>query len=163
MIIDIKRAYFYALSQRDTYVKLPPEDPKAGDPNICGKLAKSLYGTRDAGANWHAAYSAFLKSIDLLQGTTNPCHFFSADQTIKGLVHGDDFLFTGSAEKLGWLRGQFEKQYDCKVEIIGHKGGAARSARFLNRVITYTERGMEFEADQRLVEALIDDLSPQGR
>ena len=72
MIIDIKRAYFYALSQRDTDVKLPPEDPRAEDPNICGKLAKSLYGTRDAGANWHAAYSAFLKEIDLLQGTTNP-------------------------------------------------------------------------------------------
>ena len=59
MVIDIKRAYFYAPSQRDIYVKLPPEDPMAADPTICGKLQQSLHGTRDAGANWQAAYTAF--------------------------------------------------------------------------------------------------------
>ena len=74
MVVDIKRAYFYAPSQRDIYVRLPPEDPRAGDPNICGRLKKSLYGTRDAGANWQQAYTNFLLSIDLLQGSTNPCH-----------------------------------------------------------------------------------------
>ena len=74
MIIDIKRAYFYAPSQRDVYVKLPPEDPKSKDPSLCAKLMKSLYGTRDAGANWHEEYSAFLKSIDLLQGAVSYTH-----------------------------------------------------------------------------------------
>ena len=61
MVIDIKRAYFYAPAQKDIFVRLPPEDPRAKDPNVCGRLLKSLYGTRDAGANWHLAYSAFLK------------------------------------------------------------------------------------------------------
>ena len=42
MVIDIKRAYFYAKSHRDIYVRLPPEDPRAGDPSVCGKLKKSL-------------------------------------------------------------------------------------------------------------------------
>ena len=95
MVIDISRAYFYAPSQRNIYVRLPPEDPRSGDPNICGKLKKSLYGTRDAGANWYQAYTNFLLSIDLLQGSTNPCHFFSGDHTLKGIVHGDDFLSIG--------------------------------------------------------------------
>ena len=44
------------------------------------------------------------------------------------------------------------------MEVIGYGKGVARSARFLNRVISFTERGVEFEADQRLVEALIDGL-----
>ena len=88
MIIDIRRAYFHAKAQREVYVKLPPEDPRGDDPSVCGLLNQSLYGTRDAGANWHEEYSNFLKSIDLLQGSTNPCHFFSGDHTLKGIVHG---------------------------------------------------------------------------
>ena len=51
LIVDIKRANFYADAQQDIYVRLPDEDPKSADSSICGKLAKSLYGTRDAGSN----------------------------------------------------------------------------------------------------------------
>ena len=68
MIIDISRAYFYAPAQKDMYIKLPPEDPRAGEEGICGKLKMSLYGTRDAGANWHLAYSSFLRRIGMAQG-----------------------------------------------------------------------------------------------
>ena len=86
MVVDIRRAYFYAKAQRPLYIKLPQEDPKSADPNLCGRLEQSLYGTRDAGANWHAEYSRFLLENDLLQGTTNPCHFYSADFTIQIIV-----------------------------------------------------------------------------
>ena len=51
IVIDIKRAYFYAPAQKKIYVKLPPEDPQSNNPDVCGRLCKSLYGTRDAGAN----------------------------------------------------------------------------------------------------------------
>ena len=71
-------------------------------------------------------------------------------------------MFTGTAQELNWLRQAFEKQYECKVAIIGRSKGVERSARFLNRVITYTESGIEFEADQRLIEALVDDLGLEG-
>ena len=159
MVVDIRRAYFYAKAQRPLYIKLPQEDPKSADPNLCGKLEQSLYGTRDAGANWHAEYSRFLLDNDLLQGTTNPCHFYSADFTIKIIVHGDDFLCTGTPEKMSWLRQRFEDKYDCKVEEAGFGKGVGRSVRFLNRVITYNEDSIEFESDQRLVESLIHDLN----
>merc|ERR1711884_669359 len=88
LIVDIKRAYFYAKAQKDVYIKLPPEDPRAGDPNACGKLLKSLYGTRDAGANWHREYTGFLQGIGMKQGVTNPCHFTLLDRCLRGLVHG---------------------------------------------------------------------------
>ena len=147
MVIDIKRAYFYAPALKDIYVRLPPEDPRSSDPNLCGKLQKSLYGTRDAGANWHAAYSAFLQRVGFQQGSANPCHFTDALRGIKGLVHGDDFLFTGSKAQLSTLRKQFEAEYDCKVEVAGFGKGVERSARFLNRVISFTEFGITFEVD----------------
>ena len=58
--IDIKRAYFYAKARRDVYVKLPPEDD---EPDMCGKLNKSMYGTRDASQNWEEEYSDTLMSM----------------------------------------------------------------------------------------------------
>ena len=82
---------------------------------------KSLYGTRDAGANWHEAYSSFIKEIGLLQGVTNPCHFFTKSRELKGIVHGDDFLFSGCKADLDWLRGKFEKKFECRVNTIGRR------------------------------------------
>ena len=46
--------------------------------------------------------------------------------------------------------------------MIGYDKHLAKSARFLNRVIIFTDHGVEFEADQRLVEALIDGLGIVG-
>ena len=123
---------------------------------------KSLYGTRDAGANWHLAYSSFLRRIGMTQGAANPCHFREAGRDLRGLVHGDDFLFTGTLDNLNWLRKQFEGEYACKVDIIGYGPGLARSARFLNRVVTYTDQGIEFEADQRLAEAIVHGMDLNG-
>ena len=47
--VDVKRAYFYAKAKKDIFVKLPEEDSA---PGMCGKLLKSMYGTRDAASNW---------------------------------------------------------------------------------------------------------------
>ena len=43
--IDVRRAYFHADAIRDIYIELPPEFAEEG---MCGKLMKSMYGTRDA-------------------------------------------------------------------------------------------------------------------
>ena len=49
--------------ERDVYVELPAEDAEAG---MCGKLIKSMYGTRDAAQNWETAYTVFfMKHIGL--------------------------------------------------------------------------------------------------
>jgi hypothetical protein len=56
MLIDIKRAHFYAPAQREIFVQLPPEDPRSGEENICGELQQSMYGTRDASSNWEKEY-----------------------------------------------------------------------------------------------------------
>ena len=71
---------FLRRSAKRYYIMLPPEDPKAGDGITCGKLLKSLYGTRDASANWHKSYSDFLKSVGFIQCVANPCHFFEPAQ-----------------------------------------------------------------------------------
>ena len=57
MTIDIKRAHFYAPTRRRAFVTLPPEDPRFGEPGVCGELKTSMDGTRDASANWEAEYT----------------------------------------------------------------------------------------------------------
>ena len=44
--IDVRRAYFHADAVRDVYVELPEEEGEGKE--VCGKLMKSMYGTRDA-------------------------------------------------------------------------------------------------------------------
>ena len=43
--IDIRRAFFHAMARRKVFVDLPEEDAQEG---MCGRLNKSMYGTRDA-------------------------------------------------------------------------------------------------------------------
>ena len=50
-IVDVSRAFFYAAASRVVFVTLPAEDYQPGDERMCGRLRKSLYGTRDAAAN----------------------------------------------------------------------------------------------------------------
>ena len=48
MFNDISRAYIYGRTSSDMYVELCEEDKtEPGDENKCGKLLKSMYGTRE--------------------------------------------------------------------------------------------------------------------
>ena len=53
---DVRRAYFHAKARRVVYVDLPDED---WEPGMCGRLNKSMYGTRDAAQNWEEEYCDF--------------------------------------------------------------------------------------------------------
>ena len=70
--IDVRRAYVYAKSERDVYIELPEEDYEEG---MCGKLVKSMYGTRDAARNWEMEYTGFMRDAGFKQGIASPCAF----------------------------------------------------------------------------------------
>ena len=63
--LDVKLAYFHAKARRDVYVRLPKEDVEEGK---CGKMNKSMYGTRDDAQNWEVENMEFLLGIGLLRG-----------------------------------------------------------------------------------------------
>ncbi|MCP2505128.1 MAG: hypothetical protein NLN65_07530, partial [Candidatus Poseidoniaceae archaeon] len=85
--IDVRRAYFHAVTTRDVYVELPPEDKK---PGMCGKLMKSMYGTRDAAQNWEQAYTEFMEKAGFVRGIASPCVFWNEEKQIRAVIHGDD-------------------------------------------------------------------------
>ena len=102
MLSDVKRAYFHAPTKRELYVEVPKEDPN-WQPGLLGRLRLSLYGTRDAAANWQKCVADHLACLGYRQGTSNPCVFWHQGRGIWTLVHGDDYASAGSYDSLKWL------------------------------------------------------------
>jgi len=161
---DVKRAYFYAPASRPIYIKIPDEDWEAGDEGKVGVLNLSLYGTRDAAMNWADTYSRHLKEIGFMVGRGSPCNFYHPTRGIAMTVHGDDFTSTGTEADLRWLDAQLKSKYELKTKYLGptpHKGHL-QELRILNRVISWTDRGITYEADPRHAELLVQELQLDG-
>ena len=156
MLSDVKRAYLNAPATRELYVELPDEDPGKAK-GLVGKLNLSLYGTRDAAANWQKCVSERLVGIGFQQGRSNPCVFHHRERNVSTLVHGDDYASTGSLGDLKWLQTELEGRFDMKTQVIGHSGkeGVVGEARILNRIVRATDDGWEYECDQRHVEIIL--------
>ncbi len=148
--IDIRRAFFHAPAQKAIYVQLPEEWSKPGK---CGRLKKSLYGTTDAAANWEKAYSEFMVNIGFTRGKACPCLFYHSEKRIWATVHGDDFTILAMEKELEWFRKRIAERFEVKFRgRIGPATTDEKSIRILNRILTWTEDGIEYEADQRHAE-----------
>ena len=159
MLSDVKRAYFHAPAERELYVELPPEDKEYGTGKV-GRLNLSLYGTRDAAANWQRCVADHLRSIGFTQGKSNPCVFYHEKKNLRTLVHGDDYASVGSLEHLAWLKKHLEDRFEMKTVLVGHSSepGVVREAKILNRVVRANDAGWEYECDQRHVEIILEHL-----
>lgn len=142
MVADVKWAYFHAKCKRLTYVKLPPEDVLPGEEHLCGRLNYSMYGTRDAAANWSEEYTERLMNMGFTVGKASPCVFYHAGRGLRAYVHGDDFVVTGMPAELQWMRSKIEEKYELKVEVLGLDQGQHTEVRVLNRILRWTAKGV---------------------
>ena len=157
--VDISRAYFNAEtdSSSPTYVALPPEDVDHRDK--CGLLKRHMYGTRAAADGWQQEYSGFLKSIGFRQGEACPCLFFHERRGLACSVHGDDFTTAGPKCELDVFENQLEAKYELKKGgRLGPGPDDCKELTVLNRVIRWTSSGLEYEADPRQAEKLLESL-----
>jgi len=155
--IDVKKAYLYAKSTRPTYVRLPPEE-KAPE-GMCGLLQVSLYGTRDAAANWEAEYSQTLKNAGFCQGASSPCIFRHEAMDATVVVHGDDFTILSDGDGVAKVEKIMSDKYTIKLRgVMGPEKGDCKEIRILNRLLRYTEFGVEIEADPRHAEIIVRDM-----
>ena len=159
LILDIARAYFNAKvdDEMPTYVQLPPEDPDAGV--LCAELLRHMYGTRAAADGWQEEYSSTLVAeLGFTQGVSSPCVFNHAERNIVLNVHGDDFTAAGSKRQLDWFEDAMRQHYELTTQPrLGPGNGDAKEGVILNRVIRWTELGLEYEADPRQAEKLITE------
>ena len=129
--------------------------PKAGYPSDkVGLLKKSLYGTRDAPANWEAAIKEVMLKLNFVQARSNSCLYFHEGLQIRCEVHGDDFTAVGPKDKFQWFAAALKKFWTIDIRgILGppRMKDVDHSIVILNRLVTWTDKGIELEADPRHV------------
>jgi len=156
-LIDISRAYFNAKCDpaNPVYVSLPAEDPSYQD--TCGLLLKHMYGTQAAADGWQQEYSSTMIKMGFTQGVACPCVFHHKERALVCSVHGDDFTTAGAKPDLDWFETELEARYELrKGGRIGPGKDDEKEGRVLNRVVRWTDAGLEYEADPRQAERLIE-------
>ena len=65
---------------------------------------------------------------------------------------------------LDWLRNEFKKRFEIKFKgRLGPGENDDKAVGILNRVVSWTDRGIEYEADQRHSEIIIAALGLRGK
>eukprot|EP00973_Karenia_brevis_P044192 6123166-Karenia_brevis.AAC.1 len=65
------------------------------------------------------------------------------------MIHGDDFISTGSDTDPQWMKKILESKFEISTTIIGPGKEDKKQAKVPNRAITYTNSGIQYEADPR--------------
>ena len=77
--------------------------------------------------------------------------------------HADDFACSGARPQLQWLEAQLRSKYELTVGArLGPSKNDDHEGSVLNRVVRWTDSGLEYEADPRQAEKLICDTELQG-
>ena len=123
--IDFVLAFPQADLDVPVYMELPAGMEIQGKPNCLLKLRKSLYGLKQASANWHQTLKAALIDRNFVESLSDPCVFigekmivltyvddciliskekFTLDNFIKSLKHGkENFVFTDEGSMSSYL------------------------------------------------------------
>ena len=151
----------YAPETGEVYVQLPEQD--AG-PGMCGRLLKSMYGTRGAAQSWESHYgNIFTEELGFKQGVASVCCFYHEDRDIRVAVHGDDFTALCTRSQADWLIIELKRCFEFKVSgILGGDASDDHQVRILNRTVTWTDEGILYESDCRHAEIVIKQLGLDG-
>ena len=155
---DVKRAYLFAKAKRPIFIEIPAEDREPGDENNDGRLDLSPYGIRDAAMNWQDELIVILERNGFEKGKASPCNFHHAPRKISVIVHGDDFAVTGTKKDLKWFEVVLNRAYECKRKCLGPDKDEDTEIRIVNRVLVWAPTVLTYEADQRHVEAIIEQF-----
>ena len=89
----------------------------------------------------------------------SPCVFTHRERAIFVSVHGDDFTAAGPKNQLDWFEGVLRGHYELTVGgRLGLGPSDDKKATVLNRIIRWTDEGVEYEADPRQAEKLLEEL-----
>jgi hypothetical protein len=155
-LIDISRAHFYWEAERDFFVELPEGDRQDG---FCGRLVRSMHGTRDASAIWQRCYTDLLLGLGFVKNPAWPSCFYHKAKQIRVLVHGDDFVALADDAGHKYPEEALRSKFDLRVGGSIGSGEQYQQLTVLNRIVTYHEDGtISYEADPRHVDQIIRDL-----
>ena len=110
---DAERAFVQSKLNEELYMKLPPGCNKASGQIV--KLARSIYGLKQAGRCWHTLLVQQLESFGLEQCPADPCIFRKTrkDGRIRMMlaVHVDDMVVAGNSADCNRLHKHLNKRF----------------------------------------------------
>ena len=153
-LYDVSRAYFNADATReDLFIEVPDEMlPEGTDPkDVIGILLKSMYGTRDAGANWERELTSCYVDAGFKQGLACPNIYYHAERDIVIVNHGDDGHVLADDDGQAYVQKIMKDRYEVKVRaVLGTEPKDDKECTFLNRIVRINDEGdVEIEADPR--------------
>ena len=162
-LYDISRAYFNATASReDLFIEVPDELLPAGTSrdDVIGILQKSMYGTRDAGANWEKEFTDCMATGKFEQGKACPNIYWHEEKDILLVCHGDDAHALGDDDAQEYVQKIMKERYEVKTRaILGTGPSDDREGTFLNRIVRICDDGsVEIEADPRHAQEIIKEM-----
>lgn len=158
---DVRKAHLNGHAKRTVIVKLQNEvSREQGGRWVL--LLRSLYGCRDAAACWEAEIEVVFLNLGFTRGRCSPALWFHKERDIRCLIHGDDVVTLALPSQLAWCREQVAKAWLMSERgVLGpdERSRTCTSIRILNRIISVTSSGYEWEADSRHVDILTRGLS----
>lgn len=143
VIHDVSRAFFEAPMRRYLCVEILEEakSKKDKEDDNVALLQMSLYGTRDAAANFQAEVAKFMSSCGFTRGRYNFSTYYHKGRKLRALVHGDDFVTSGRRSQTMWISQELQKRFKIKTKVIGQGEGELTEGTVLNRTIRTTSQG----------------------
>ena len=133
MVLDATRAHFHSPAPRHIFVELCEID---AEDNMCALLDKSMYGTRDAAANWEEFSAGVARdTANFAIGKASPCLMWHASLRVRMFKHGDDFVLSGRRGKVQEARDLLKPHIELKEKgVLGSRAdlGEVQQIRILN-------------------------------
>ena len=153
--VDVSRAHFYGVCERDVYV-----EPLAvlHRPGLVAKLNKTMYGTQDASNAWQKLWSEHLRNNGFELGASNPA--LCRSELVNGFCHGDDFVTAAAEDQIEVFGKMLQDKFDTRrIGMIGAAKHLDKELEVLHRSVrVINDELMEIEADQKHVPRLLEDL-----
>ena len=123
------------------------------------RIRRWLYGMRKAAISWEKNHAEKLAAVGFKGSRAAPTTFYNPATKVRLVVHGDDFTFSGTQVELERIRGLFKKWYDVKDR--GNMRSGTRDIKevvILGRILKFTEMGLEYTADGKHRDAILEEL-----
>ena len=85
-------------------------------------------------------------ALGFTMGKATPGVFLHASEGLRAYVHGDDFLLISMPKELPWMQRKIEEKCKLKVEMLGLDKNSCKEFSFLDRVLRWTDEGIEYES-----------------
>ena len=106
---------------------------------------------------YESLYAGKLVGVGFERGVSTPVVFVHKTRDLAGLVHGDDFVFEGAECDLRWIQALIQEWFDVKVRgLLGPEPEDMKEITILGRTIRWKEWGIEYEADRRHREKVLE-------